>query len=243
MNSQPLIRITNVEKWFAQGVEPVPALAGIELSVEKGEFIALMGPSGSGKSTLLHLIAAMETPTSGSIDVLGRDLAAMNDREVSAWRAERVGFVFQEFNLLPVLTALENVELPLRLTSLSRPVRLERARTALNLVGLEQRYHHRPAQLSGGEQQRVAIARAIVTDPEIVLADEPTGNLNAGAAEDVLQVLKLLNAEFGKTIVMVTHDPRAVRYASRVCLLEKGVLKAWAPQPAAEAVTGAHALG
>jgi putative ABC transport system ATP-binding protein len=183
-----------------------------------------MGPSGSGKSTLLHLIAAMDRPTAGEIQVLGHNIQAMNDGAVARWRNSHIGFVFQSFNLIPVLTALENVELPLRLTRLPKSDRRNRAQKALELVGLGDRLDHTPRQLSGGQEQRVAIARAIVTDPDLLLADEPTGNLDAGSARDVLTLLTRLNQEFGKTIVMVTHDPHAARTASKVRYLEKGLL-------------------
>jgi len=194
--------------------------------------VALMGPSGSGKSTLLHLIAAMDTATGGDIRVLGHNLRELGDREIAHWRNEHVGFVFQSFNLIPVLTASENVELPLKLTHLKKPQRLEHAATALKLVGLGDRLHHLPRQLSGGQEQRVAIARAIVTDPALILADEPTGNLDAASAQEVLTILSRLNKEFGKTIVMVTHDPHAAKFASKIRHLEKGELLAEGVAPA-----------
>jgi putative ABC transport system ATP-binding protein len=183
-----------------------------------------MGPSGSGKSTLLHLIAAMDRPTDGEILVLGENLRALSDREIAHWRNVHIGFVFQSFNLIPVLTAIENVELPLKLTSLKKKERMEHATTALKLVGLGDRLTHLPRQLSGGQEQRVAIARAIVTDPDLILADEPTGNLDATSATEVLTLLSRLNKEFGKTIVMVTHDPHAARFATKIRHLEKGEL-------------------
>jgi len=183
-----------------------------------------MGPSGSGKSTLLHLIAAMDYATGGEIAVLGKNLRKMSDKEIAQWRNENVGFIFQSFNLIPVLTALENVELPLKLTNLSKQERREHAATALKLVGLGDRLTHFPRQLSGGQEQRVAIARALVTDPALILADEPTGNLDAASATDVLSMLQRLNQEFGKTIVMVTHDPHAAKYATKARHLEKGEL-------------------
>jgi len=183
-----------------------------------------MGPSGSGKSTLLHLIAAMDKPTSGEIAVLGEDLRKLSDRAIARWRNENIGFIFQSFNLIPVLSALENVELPLKLTNLASKERVEHAATALKLVGLGDRLGNLPRQLSGGQEQRVAIARAIVTDPELILADEPTGNLDAQSATEVLTLLSRLNKEFGKTIVMVTHDPHAARFASKLRHLEKGEL-------------------
>ena len=185
-----------------------------------------MGPSGSGKSTLLHLIAAMDRPTGGEIEVLGSNLRQFSDKQIAHWRNEHIGFIFQSFNLIPVLTALENVELPLKLTNLPKKERLEHAATALKLVGLGDRLGHLPKQLSGGQEQRVAIARAIVTDPDLILADEPTGNLDAAAAEDVLTMLSRLNREFGKTVVMVTHDPHAAKFAATIRHLEKGRLLA-----------------
>jgi putative ABC transport system ATP-binding protein len=196
----------------------------VTLTIEKGEFVVLMGPSGSGKSTLLHLIAAMDRPSSGSLQVLGHALADMSDREIAHWRNEHIGFIFQQFNLIPVLTALENVELPLKLTNLNKAEMRAHAITALKLVGLEDRLDHLPRQLSGGQEQRVAIARAIVTDPAIILADEPTGNLDAASAQEVRTILRRLNKEFGKTIVMVTHDPAAAHDATVLHHLEKGQL-------------------
>jgi putative ABC transport system ATP-binding protein len=227
-NSEPIIETKDLGKEFLRDEFHVVALAGVSLQIHKGEFVALMGPSGSGKSTLLHLIAAMDRPTSGAIRVLGSDLGQVSERTIAHWRNEHVGFVFQQFNLIPVLTALENVELPLKLTNLKKAERLEHAATALKLVGLGDRMHHFPRQLSGGQEQRVAIARAIVTDPELILADEPTGNLDAASAQEILTVLSRLNREFGKTIVMVTHDPHAAQHASRVHHLEKGQLVATA---------------
>jgi len=191
-----------------------------------------MGPSGSGKSTLLHLIAAMDVASGGQIRVLGQDLRAMNDRQIAHWRNVNIGFIFQSFNLIPVLTALENVELPLKLTNLKKQERIDHATTALKLVGLGDRLGHYPRQLSGGQEQRVAIARAIVTDPALILADEPTGNLDANSAEEVLTLLSRLNKEHSKTIVMVTHDPHAARFASKIRHLEKGALLAEGAVPA-----------
>ncbi|MBV9937005.1 MAG: ABC transporter ATP-binding protein, partial [Acidobacteriaceae bacterium] len=202
----------------------VVALDKVDVEIKRGDFLALMGPSGSGKSTLLHLIAAMDKPTDGDIEVLGANLRQLSDKQIAHWRNEHIGFIFQSFNLLPVLSALENVELPLKLTRLSKKERLEHAETALKLVGLGDRMKHLPKQLSGGQEQRVAIARAIVTDPDLILADEPTGNLDATSAEDVLTMLKRLNGEFGKTIIMVTHDPHAAKFAKTVRYLEKGKL-------------------
>ena len=226
--SDTVIETRNLGKEFLRDEFHVVALEGVDLEIQKGEFVALMGPSGSGKSTLLHLIAAMDRPTTGEIRVLGHDLRELGERAIAHWRNEHVGFVFQNFNLIPVLTALENVELPLKLTNLKRGERMEHAATALKLVGLGDRMHHFPRQLSGGQEQRVAIARAIVTDPELILADEPTGNLDAASAHEILSVLSRLNSEYGKTIVMVTHDPHAAQKASRVQHLEKGQLVATA---------------
>ena len=219
-----LIQTRNLTKEFRRDGFSVKALIGIGLSVHEGEFVALMGPSGSGKSTLLYLIAAMDRPTDGDVLVLGQSLRELDDNQIARWRNETVGFVFQSFNLIPVLTALENVELPLKLTHLNKKERLEHARVALRLVGLGDRLHHLPKQLSGGQEQRVAIARAIVTDPKVILADEPTGNLDASSAQEVLTLLSRLNREFGKTIVMVTHDPHAAHFASKIRYLEKGEL-------------------
>ena len=222
--SETIIETRNLTKEYVRDEFHITALKDVSIGVEKGEFVTLMGPSGSGKSTLLHLIAAMDRPTSGDIRVLGHNLRELNDREIAHWRNEHVGFVFQQFNLIPVLTALENVELPLKLTSLKKAARIEHATTALKLVGLGDRLGHFPRQLSGGQEQRVAIARAIVTDPALILADEPTGNLDASSAQEILTILSKLNKEFGKTIVMVTHDPHAAQFASKVHHLEKGEL-------------------
>src|SRR2546426_3496098 len=222
--SEPVITARNLTKEFVRDEFRVIALKEVDIDVEKGEFVGLMGPSGSGKSTLLHLIAAMDYPTGGEIRVLGQNLRELSDRQIAHWRNENVGFVFQTFNLIPVLTALENVELPLKLTHLKKQERLEHAATALKLVGLGDRMNHFPRQLSGGQEQRVAMARAIVTDPALILADEPTGNLDASSAEEVLTLLSRLNKEFGKTIVMVTHDPHAATCASLTRHLEKGRL-------------------
>jgi putative ABC transport system ATP-binding protein len=222
--SEPVIQTRDLTKEFIRDEFHVVALKDANIEIQKGEFVALMGPSGSGKSTLLHLIAAMDRPTDGEILVLGENLRALSDREIAHWRNVHIGFVFQSFNLIPVLTAIENVELPLKLTSLKKKERMEHATTALQLVGLGDRLTHLPRQLSGGQEQRVAIARAIVTDPDLILADEPTGNLDATSATEVLTLLSRLNKEFGKTIVMVTHDPHAARFASTIRHLEKGEL-------------------
>jgi putative ABC transport system ATP-binding protein len=221
-----VIRTRGLTKDFIRDEFHVVALKDVAIEIHAGEFVALMGPSGSGKSTLLHLIAAMDRATAGDIEVLGADLSRLSERQIARWRNEHIGFIFQQFNLIPVLTAVENVELPLQLTGLNRKERLAHAATALKVVGLDDRMHHYPRQLSGGQEQRVAIARAIVTDPALILADEPTGNLDAGSAHDVLHVLALLNSRYAKTIVMVTHDPHAARFASKVLHLEKGELAA-----------------
>jgi len=234
--SEAVIRTRDLTKEFVRDSFHVIALKNANIEIHKGEFVALMGPSGSGKSTLLHLIAAMDRPTDGEILVLGENLRALNDREIAHWRNVHIGFVFQSFNLIPVLTAIENVELPLKLTSLKKKERMEHTTTALQLVGLGDRLTHLPRQLSGGQEQRVAIARAIVTDPDLILADEPTGNLDAASATEVLNLLSRLNKEFGKTIVMVTHDPHAARFATKIRHLEKGELLAEDPIPADYAV-------
>jgi len=222
--NETVVVTKKLSKEFVRDKFRVVALDEVDIEVHRGDFIALMGPSGSGKSTLLHLIAAMDRPTDGHIDVLGTNLREMSDTEIAHWRNEHIGFIFQSFNLIPVLTALENVELPLKLTRLNRKERLEHAETALKLVGLGDRLGHLPKQLSGGQEQRVAIARAIVTDPDLILADEPTGNLDAAAAEDVLTMLTRLNREYSKTIIMVTHDPHAAKFAKTIRHLEKGQL-------------------
>ncbi len=222
--SEAVVKATQLSKEYVRDEFRVMALDGASIEIDRGDFVALMGPSGSGKSTLLHLIAAMDKPTEGQIEVLGANLRQMNDKQIAHWRNEHIGFIFQSFNLIPVLNAMENVELPLKLTRLNKRERLEHAETALKLVGLGDRLSHLPKQLSGGQEQRVAIARAIVTDPDLILADEPTGNLDAAAAEDVLTMLSRLNREFGKTIVLVTHDPHAAKFAKTVRHLEKGQL-------------------
>lgn len=218
----PAVQAIGLSKSFQRGQSRVEALAAVDLIVPRGEFVALMGPSGSGKSTLLHLIAGMDKPTGGRLVVMGDEPANLNERALARWRNHHLGFVFQSFNLLPVLTAIENVELPLKLTTLNKARRRENAATALKLVGLEERMTHFPKQLSGGQEQRVAIARAIVTDPDIILADEPTGNLDSASANDVLALLQKLNRDFGKTIIMVTHDPHSAAAASRQIHLDKG---------------------
>ena len=222
--SNVVIQANNLTKEYVRDEFHVMALDNANLEVHQGEFIALMGPSGSGKSTLLHLMAAMDRPTSGTISVFGQNLQGLNDAEIARWRNTHIGFVFQSFNLIPVLTAMENVELPLKLTKMNKQQRREQAKRALELVGLGDRLGHTPRQLSGGQEQRVAIARAIVTDPDVILADEPTGNLDANSARDVLTLLGRLNKEFNKTLIMVTHDPGAAKTASKIRYLEKGKL-------------------
>jgi putative ABC transport system ATP-binding protein len=221
--SEPVIQTRDLTKEFVRDEFHVVALKDANIEINKGEFVALMGPSGSGKSTLLHLIAAMDRPTDGEILVLGENLRALSDREIAHWRNVHIGFVFQSFNLIPVLTAIENVELPLKLTSLKKKERMEHASTALKLVGLGDRLTHLPRQLSGGQEQRVAIARAIVTDPDLILADEPTGNLDTANGEEVMQLLTQLNNE-GTTIVMVTHSHSHAEYAHRIVNLLDGAI-------------------
>ena len=222
--AETVIETKKLTKEFVRDQFHIVALKDVDIKIDKGEFVALMGPSGSGKSTLLHLIAAMDRPSNGEILVLGKNLRTLNDRAIARWRNQHVGFIFQAFNLIPVMTAIENVELPLKLTPLKKQERLDHAATALKLVGLGDRLKHLPRQMSGGQEQRVAIARAIVTDPDLILADEPTGNLDATSAQEVLTLLKKLNQEYGKTIILVTHDPHAAGFAGRVLHLEKGQL-------------------
>jgi putative ABC transport system ATP-binding protein len=220
----PIVLISNLSKSYRRGGQTVPVLTDINLEVAAGEFLALMGPSGSGKSTLLNLIAGIDKPTSGTLMVNGLDIATLSESELADWRSHNVGFIFQFYNLLPVLTAFENVELPLLLTSLGARARREHVRTALEMVGLSDRISHYPSELSGGQQQRVAIARAIITDPTILVADEPTGDLDRVSAADVLKLMDRLNRELGKTVIMVTHDQRAAEQARRMVHLDKGVL-------------------
>jgi putative ABC transport system ATP-binding protein len=241
--NETIIQTRSLTKEFTRDAFKVLALKDVDIDIHKGEFIALMGPSGSGKSTLLHLIAAMDRASGGEILVLGQNLRTLSDREIAHWRNAHIGFIFQSFNLIPVLTALENVELPLKLTNLNKKERLEHAATALKLVGLGERMGHFPRQLSGGQEQRVAIARAIVTDPDLILADEPTGNLDATSATEVLTLMSRLNKEYGKTIIMVTHDPHAASFASKTRYLEKGELLAEGQIPADWASTIAAARG
>ena len=222
--TQPIVEIRNLSKAYRRGDQIVPVLEDITLDIAAGEFVALMGPSGSGKSTLLNLIAGIDKPDGGTLRVGGIDIAELSEGELADWRSEHVGFIFQFYNLMPVLTAFENVELPLLLTSLSGAERRQHVETALAMVSLEDRMEHYPSELSGGQQQRVAIARAIITDPTILVADEPTGDLDRVSAEGVLGLMDRLNSELGKTIIMVTHDPNAARHARALWHLEKGVL-------------------
>ncbi|BAL98020.1 ABC transporter ATP-binding protein [Rubrivivax gelatinosus] len=224
MNTPPLIRIQGLRKTYRRGEQDIPVLEGIDLDVHAGEFVALMGPSGSGKSTLLNLVAGIDKPSAGTIEIAGTDIATLDEGQLADWRAANVGFIFQFYNLLPVLTAAENVELPLLLTNLTARERRERVAQALALVSLADRAGHYPNELSGGQQQRVAIARALVGDPTLIVADEPTGDLDRHTGEEVLSLLEQLVAELGKTIVMVTHDPKAAARAHRLVHLEKGVL-------------------
>ena len=223
---QPLIRIAGVEKVYERGAENIHVLTGIDLTVQRGEFLALMGPSGSGKSTLLNLIGGLDRPTRGSVEIDSQRIDQLSDRKLADWRAHHVGLVFQFYNLIPVMTAERNVELPLLLTHLSKSERRSHVATALGVVGLAHRTRHYPRQLSGGEQQRVGIARAIVTDPTILLCDEPTGDLDRKSGDEILSLLQALNQEHHKTIIMVTHDPHASARATRTVHLEKGQLSA-----------------
>jgi putative ABC transport system ATP-binding protein len=219
-----VVQVRNVSKIFKRDTFEVRALDDVSIEIGQGEFVALMGPSGSGKTTLLNMIAAIDRPTSGELLVLGQNIFTFNDGQAARWRNEHIGYVFQTFNLIPVLTAFENVELPLLLTKLNAQQRRDHVMTALKLVGLEQRTDHLPKQLSGGQEQRVAIARAIVSDPTLLLADEPTGDLDSHSATEILEILRRLNSEFHKTVVMVTHDPNAASYAHVTRHLEKGML-------------------
>lgn len=224
-NGTSIVTLSGISKTFYRGKEPIPVLESLDLDVPNGSFEALMGPSGSGKSTLLNIIAGLDRPTKGKVKVAGADLTAMSDGELAKWRSQTIGFIFQSFNLIPVLTAAENVELPLLLTGLSSAERKKHVATALRVVNLEDRMDHYPRQLSGGQEQRVAIARAIVNDPKIIVADEPTGDLDRKSADDVLQLMEQLNKEFNKTIFMVTHDPAAAERATVRRKLDKGALQ------------------
>ncbi|MGH9867467.1 MAG: ABC transporter ATP-binding protein [Candidatus Polarisedimenticolia bacterium] len=223
-NSTEVVRVEAVTKHYYRDTIKIPVLEGIDLSVKEGDFLALMGPSGSGKSTLLNLIAGIDRPSKGKVSVAGVEISRLSESELARWRARHVGFIFQFYHLIPVLTAYQNVALPLTLTKLSRKERDDHVRAALSIVGLADRMDHFPRQLSGGQEQRVAIARAVVTDPTILLADEPTGDLDARSAEEILVLMERLNSEFRKTIVMVTHDPRAAQKAHSVRHLDKGTL-------------------
>ena len=229
-NNDVLVRVENVDRVFHRGSEQIHVLSGLNLEVPSGEFLALMGPSGSGKTTLLNLIGGLDRATSGTVEVGGERIGHMSDRQLAAWRARHVGLVFQFYNLLPVLTAERNVELPLLLTHLSKAQRRQHVETALGVVGLSNRSRHSPRTLSGGEQQRVGIARAIVTDPTLLLCDEPTGDLDRKSGDEILALLQALNHEHGKTIVMVTHDPHASARATRTVYLDKGRLSAEPPE-------------
>ena len=224
MSENPLVRVRDVHKHFTRGSERIEVLKGVNLEIPQGDFLALMGPSGSGKTTLLNLMGGLDTPTGGAVEVGGEQISALGGSALSRWRSRNIGFVFQLYNLLPVLTAERNVELPLLLTNLSKSERRKRAAIALKVVGLADRAKHYPRQLSGGQEQRVGIARAIVTDPTLLLCDEPTGDLDRKAGDEILDLLQALNRDHGKTIVMVTHDPHAADRARRTLHLEKGVL-------------------
>jgi putative ABC transport system ATP-binding protein len=238
MSAETLVRIHDVHKHFTRGSERIEVLKGVNLEIPRGDFLALMGPSGSGKTTLLNLMGGLDTPSQGRIEVAGVQIGSLGGSQLSRWRSQNIGFVFQLYNLLPVLTAEKNVELPLLLTKLSKSERMKRVAIALKVVGLAERAKHYPRQLSGGQEQRVGIARAIVTDPTLLVCDEPTGDLDRRAGDEILDLLQALNRDHGKTIVMVTHDPHAAERARRTLHLEKGVLLADSGAPAAVASRG-----
>jgi putative ABC transport system ATP-binding protein len=221
-DEQPMVRLTGVAKRFTKGKETISIFDHLDLAIPRGDFIAVMGPSGSGKTTLLNLLGGIDRADAGEISVADHRIDGLSEGELAAWRAANIGFIFQFYNLMPMLTAAQNVELPLLLTRLKKKERAERVQTALSVVGLADRTKHRPREMSGGQQQRVAIARAIVSDPNLLLCDEPTGDLDRQSADEILSILQLLNGELGKTIVMVTHDPAAANYAKRVLHLDKG---------------------
>lgn len=224
MTPEPIIQLRNVSKLYHKGSADIHPLENLTLSIERGDFVALMGPSGSGKTTLLNLLGGLDTPTSGEVVVCGQDLARLSSRQLARWRCDHVAYIFQAYNLLPVLTAYQNVELPLTLLPLSRGQRRAHALKALEIVGLADRMNHRPDELSGGQEQRVAIARALASDPEILLADEPTGDLDAHSAQEIMALLIAMNRDYGKTIIVVTHDPKVAHVARRELHLEKGVM-------------------
>jgi putative ABC transport system ATP-binding protein len=222
MSDTPLVRLINLRKGFSKGNEPISIFDGLNLAIPTGDFAAVMGPSGSGKTTLLNLLGGIDRPDAGEIEIAGRRIDRLSEGDLARWRAANVGFVFQFYNLMPMLSAAQNVELPLLLTNLRAKARRERVATALKVVNLADRANHYPREMSGGQQQRVAIARAIVSDPKLLLCDEPTGDLDRASADEILSMLQLLNSDLGKTIVMVTHDPAAAKYARRTLHLDKG---------------------
>lgn len=222
MSDTPLVRLTDLRKGFSKGKEPISIFDGLNLAIPSGDFVAIMGPSGSGKTTLLNLLGGIDRPDAGEIDIAGRRIDRLSEGDLARWRAANIGFVFQFYNLMPMLSAAQNVELPLLLTNLRAKARRERVATALKIVNLADRAKHYPREMSGGQQQRVAIARAIVSDPKLLLCDEPTGDLDRASADEILSMLQLLNGDLGKTIVMVTHDPAAAKYARRTLHLDKG---------------------
>ena len=222
MSDTPLVRLTDLRKGFSKGKEPISIFNGLNLAIPSGDFVAVMGPSGSGKTTLLNLLGGIDRPDAGEIEIAGRRIDRLSEGDLARWRAANIGFVFQFYNLMPMLSAAQNVELPLLLTNLRAKARRERVATALKVVNLADRAKHYPREMSGGQQQRVAIARAIVSDPKLLLCDEPTGDLDRASADEILSMLQLLNSDLGKTIVMVTHDPAAAKYARRTLHLDKG---------------------